>query len=116
VGSPALKVRNKTFAGLTEERFNQTVEFPVIRDSAETFDSGGPAGHGFGRSGRSIRPFTPDKSRTPRCSSAEVLEIYPTVASKRPNTHFLVYAALQQPLRRPGVDGPNGEEWAARTE
>ena len=53
-GHSALKVRNKTFAWLSEDEAGLsyfTVKLPVSRDFAELFDFAAPAGYGLGKSG-----------------------------------------------------------------
>lgn len=85
-GHSALKVRNKTFAWLSEDEAGTsclTVKLPVSRDFAEVFDFASPAGYGLGRSGWISCRFAPGEEPDVALLKRWLAESYRAVAPKK---------------------------------
>ena len=85
-GHSALKVRNKTFAWLSEDEAGVsyfTVKLPVSRDFAEVFDFASPAGYGLGKSGWISCRFAPGEEPDLELMKRWLAESYRAVAPKK---------------------------------
>ena len=85
-GHSALKVRNKTFAWLSEDEARIsyfTVKLPVSRDFAELFDFAAPAGYGLGKSGWITCSFQPGEEPDVDLMKRWLAESYRAVAPKK---------------------------------
>jgi predicted DNA-binding protein (MmcQ/YjbR family) len=85
-GHSALKVRNKTFAWLSEDEAGiscLTVKLPVSRDFAEVFDFAAPAGYGLGKSGWITCTFRPGEEPDLALMERWLVESYRAVAPKK---------------------------------
>jgi predicted DNA-binding protein (MmcQ/YjbR family) len=85
-GHSALKVRNKTFAWLSEDDAGisyLTVKLPVSRDFAEVFDFAAPSGYGLGKSGWITCTFRPGEDPDLSLLKRWLVESYRAVAPKK---------------------------------
>lgn len=85
-GHSALKVRNKTFAWLSEDEAGMsyfTVKLPVSRDFAEVFDFAAPSGYGLGKSGWITCSFRPGEEPDLALLKRWLAESYRAVAPKK---------------------------------